>query len=95
MADDQRQFVRMSVRDRLAHELETDQEALVRALKDGIRLADRKAAAKAAGDWIALVYGRQLQRPSDEKPDTDPLDVAAMPREERRRLALEPRSPAS
>jgi hypothetical protein len=33
-------------------------EDVIAALQDGIRLAERKAAAKAAGDWIALVYGR-------------------------------------
>jgi hypothetical protein len=36
-----------------------------------------------------FVYGRQLQRPSDEQPATDPLDVASMPREERNKLARE------
>lgn len=62
--------------------LEENVEDIVAALKDGIRLPDRKAAAKAAGDWIALVYGRQLQQPADEQP-ADPLDVSAMTREQR------------
>jgi hypothetical protein len=53
----------MGVRDRLAHELESDQEALVQALKDGIRLPDRKAASQAAIGYVQLVYGSQLQRP--------------------------------
>jgi len=69
----------------LAHELESDQEALVRALKDGIRLSDRKAAAQAAIRYVQLVYGSQLQRPDDEKPGDDPLDIASMTREERDR----------
>lgn len=62
--------------------LEENVEDIVAALKDGIRLPDREAAAKAAGDWIALVYGRQLQQPADEQP-ADPLDVSAMTREQR------------
>lgn len=88
-AAETRRLARMTVRDRLAHELESDQEALVQALKDGIRLADRKAAAQAAMKYVQLVYGAQLQKPEDEKPTTEALDVAAMPREERARLARE------
>jgi hypothetical protein len=75
-----------AVRDRLAHELESDQEALVQALKDGIRLPDRKAAAQAAIRYVQLVYGSQLQRPADEEAFDDPLDVASMTIEERNRL---------
>lgn len=88
-AAETRRLARMSVRDRLAHELETDQDALVKALQDGIRLSDRKAAAQSAIRYVQLVYGSQLQKPEDEKPSTDALDVAAMPREERARLARE------
>jgi hypothetical protein len=32
---------------------------------------------------VQLVYGRQLQTPSDETTQKDPLDVASMTREER------------
>ena len=77
---------RMSVRDRLAHELDSDQEALVQALRDGIRLPDRKAAAQAAIPYVQLVYGSQLQRPADEETLDDPLDVASMTIEQRNRL---------
>jgi hypothetical protein len=49
----------------LGEALEENVEDVIAALKDGIRLADRKAAAKATGDWIALVYGRQLQKPEE------------------------------
>jgi hypothetical protein len=81
------------VRDRIGQALEENVEDVIGALKNGILLSDRKAAAKAAGDWIALVYGRQLQKPDDEQPATDPLDVASMTREERdalkRRLVAE------
>jgi hypothetical protein len=53
-------------------------------------LPDRKAAAQAAVRYVQLVYGSQLQRPEDESPSTtDPLNVAAMPRAERDRLARE------
>jgi hypothetical protein len=83
---EERKRARLSVRDRVGEALEENVEEVIAALKDGIRLADRKAAAKAAGDWIALVYGRQLQKPEDEKPSEDPLDVASMTREERDRL---------
>jgi hypothetical protein len=38
----------VSIRDRLAHEFESGREVLLRALKDGIRLSDGKAAAQAA-----------------------------------------------
>jgi hypothetical protein len=69
-----------------AHELESDQEALVQALKDGIRLPDRKAAAQAAMRDVQLVYGSQLQRPEDELAVGDRLDVGSMTREERNRL---------
>jgi hypothetical protein len=31
---------------------------------------------------VQLVYGRQLQQPSDETTQADPLDVASMSREE-------------
>jgi hypothetical protein len=35
---------------------------------------------------VQLVYGRQLQQPSDEAPSEDPLDVSRMSREERDQL---------
>jgi hypothetical protein len=85
-AAEKRRLARMNVRDRLAHELDSDQEALVQALKDGIRLPDRKAAAQAAIRYVQLVYGSQLQRPEDEPAADDPLDIASMTREERDRL---------
>jgi hypothetical protein len=49
-------------------------------------LPDRKAAAQAAIRDVQLVYGSQLQRPDDETPADDPLDIASMSREERDRL---------
>jgi hypothetical protein len=87
-AAEKRRLARMNVRDRLAHELDSDQEALVRALKDGIRLPDRKAASQAAVRYVQLVYGSQLQRPEDEQQADDPLSIASMSREERDRLKL-------
>jgi hypothetical protein len=63
------------------------------ALRRGIKQKDDAKAAKAAGDYVALVYGRQLQQKEDEQPITDPLDVDSMTREERdalkRRLVAE------
>jgi hypothetical protein len=85
-AAEKRRLARMSVRDRLAYELDSDQEALVQALKDGIRLPDRKAAAQAAIRYVQLVYGSQLQRAADEEAFDDPLDVASMTIEQRDRL---------
>ncbi len=35
---------------------------------------------------MQLVYGRQLQQPTDEQPATDPLDVASMSRQQRGKL---------
>jgi hypothetical protein len=62
-------------------------------LRRGIKQKDDAKAAKAAGDYVALVYGRQLQQKEDEQPITDPLDVDSMTREERdalkRRLVAE------
>ena len=47
----------------------------------------------AAGDYVALVYGRHLQQKEDEQPAVDELDVATMTRDERdalkRRLIAE------
>jgi hypothetical protein len=40
-------------------------------------------AAAVAVSYVQLVYGRQLQQPSDEATSADPLDVASMIREER------------
>ena len=85
-AAEKRRLARMSVRDRLAQELDSDQEALVQALRDGIRLPDRKAAAQAAIRYVQLVYGSQLQRPQDEETFEDPIGVASMTIEQRARF---------
>jgi hypothetical protein len=73
--------------------LDDDWPDVLAALRRGIKQKDDAKAAKAAGDYVALVYGRQLQQKEDEQPSTDPLDVASMTREERdalkRRLVAE------
>jgi hypothetical protein len=53
-------------------------------LQGGIKQPNDAAAARAAASYVQLVYGRQLQAPSDEQPSHgDALDVASMIREER------------
>jgi hypothetical protein len=73
--------------------LDDDWPDVLAALRRGIKQKDDAKAAKAAGDYVALVYGRKLQQKKDEQPTTDPLDVASMTREERdalkRRLMAE------
>jgi hypothetical protein len=63
--------------------LDDDWPGVLAALRLGIQQKDDAEAAKAAGDYVALVYGRQLQQKEDEGPRTDPLHVASMTREER------------
>ena len=53
------------------------------------RTASRKSLRDGIRHYVALVYGRQVQKPEDEQPATDPFDVASMPREERIKLAHE------
>jgi hypothetical protein len=67
--------------------LDDDWPDVLAALRRGIKQKDGAKAAKAAGDYVALVYG--LQQKEDEQPITDPLDVASMTREERDALKRE------
>jgi hypothetical protein len=44
----------------------------------------RLKAGRTAVAYVQLVYGRQLQQKEDEQPaDSDPLDIASIPREQR------------
>jgi hypothetical protein len=52
-------------------------------LRRGLEDKDAGKAARTAVAYVQLVYGRQLQQPSDEATQADPLDVASMSREER------------
>jgi hypothetical protein len=52
------------------------------ALRRGLSDEDSRKAGAVAASYVQLVYGRQLQRPTDEQP-ADPLDVSAMTREQR------------
>ncbi len=92
-AAEARKQARLSVRERAAEALDDDWPDVLQALRDGLKLADRAKAAKIAGDYVALVYGRQLQQKGDEQPSTDELDVGSMTREQRdtlkRRLVSE------
>jgi hypothetical protein len=67
----------------LTQEFEGDADALVDALKAGIRDKVRDRAVRSAQAWIQLIYGRQLQGRADEG---DPLDISAMSQEERNTL---------
>jgi hypothetical protein len=54
------------------------------ALRRGLKDPNAGRASRAAIGYVQLVYGRQLQQPTDEQPrQADPLDVAAMSREQR------------
>jgi hypothetical protein len=64
----------------LTQELEGDADALVDALKAGIRDESATVRVRSAQAWIQLIYGRQLQGRADEG---DPLDISAMSQEER------------
>lgn len=85
-AAETRREARQSVRARAAEALADDFEDVLSALRRGIKQPDDAKAAKAAHDYVALVYGRQLQRPEDEKPSVDPLEIGSMTRVERDEL---------
>jgi hypothetical protein len=63
--------------------LDDDWPAVLDALRRGLADKDSGKASRTAIAYVQLVYGRQLQRPSDETTQADPLDVASMSREER------------
>jgi hypothetical protein len=86
-AAEKRRQARLSVRERAALALDDDWPDVLAALRRGIKQPNDAAAARAAIGYVQLVYGRQLQAPSDEQPsDGDALDVASMTREEREAL---------
>ena len=76
----------MSVRERAAAALEDDWPDVLAALRAGLKDKDSRKAAAVAVSYVQLVYGRQLQQPSDEARTEDPLDVSRMSREERNAL---------
>jgi hypothetical protein len=63
--------------------LDDDFPAVLAALRRGLEDKDSRKAAAVALSYVRLVYGRQLEQPSDEATSADPLDVASMTREER------------
>jgi hypothetical protein len=73
----------MSVRERAAAALDDDYPDVLAALRRGLDDKDSRKAAAVAVSYVQLVYGGQLQRPSDETTQADPLDVASMSRDER------------
>ena len=81
-AAEKRRQARLSVRERAALALDDDWPDVLAALRAGIKSGKPSERARAAIGYVQLVYGRQLQQPSDEQP-ADPLDVSAMTREQR------------
>jgi hypothetical protein len=64
-------------------------DEVVAAYLAGIRSDDPNRAYRAADAWISRVHGRPKETVENVSSTDDPLDVAAMPREERARLARE------
>jgi hypothetical protein len=86
-AADRRRQARESVRQRAAKALDADFDDVLTALRNGLKQPDPAKAAKVAGDYVALVYGRQLQKPEDERLNqADSLEFSSMTREERAKL---------
>jgi hypothetical protein len=69
-------------RRRAARALDDDFPAVLAALRRGLEDKDAGRASRTAIAYVQLVYGRQLQQPSDEATAADPLDVSAMSRDE-------------
>jgi hypothetical protein len=80
---------RETLRDKLARKLEEHADEVVAAYLAGIRSDDPNRAYWAADAWISRVHGRPKETVENVSSTDDPLDVAAMPREERARLARE------
>ncbi|SRR6266545_121216 len=78
-AAEKRRRARLSLADRLTAELEEDSDAVVNALKAGLRAKSETVRVRSAQAWISLIYGRQLQGRGDEASE---LDVVAMSQEE-------------
>ncbi len=81
---EQRRKARLSLADRLTQELESDADALVSALKRGVRSSSETVAVRSAQAWVQLIYGRQLQGKGDEAGSD--LDVMSMSAQERDQL---------
>lgn len=81
-----RREARQSVRERAAAALDDDWPDVLKALQAGLKDGKPADRARVAVSYVQLVYGRQLQKPDDEKPAVDPLDVASLTREEREAL---------
>jgi hypothetical protein len=80
---------RETLRDKLARKLEEHADEVVGAYLAGIRSDDPTRAYRAADAWISRVHSRPKETIDSVSSTDDPLDVAAMPREERARLARE------
>lgn len=78
-----RKEARQSVRERAAAALDDDFPAVLEALRIGLAEGKPSERARVAVSYVQLVFGRQLQKPEDEKPEADPLDVASLTRDER------------
>ncbi len=84
---------RETLRDKLARKLEEHADEVVAAYLAGIRSDDPNRAYRAADAWISRVHGRPKETVENVTVPDDPLDIAAMSREERdalkRRLIAE------
>ena len=87
------QALRETLRDKLARKLEEHADEVVAAYLAGIRSDDPNRAYRAADAWISRVNGRPKETIENGTAWDDPLDVAAMSREQRdalkRRLIAE------
>lgn len=86
-AAERRREARQSVRARAASALDDDFDDVLSALRAGIRDGKPAERARAAIGYVQLVYGRQLQQPTDERVNqADELDIASMPKAQRDEL---------
>jgi hypothetical protein len=72
------------LRDRAADALNEDGDAVLEALRTGVREGSPASRAQAAVSWVQLVYGRQLQAPKDEQA---PAALELSPQERSRLIA--------
>ena len=77
---------RETLRDKLARKLEEHADEVVAAYLAGIRSGDPNRAYRAADAWISRVHGRPKETVENVTVPDDPLDIAAMSREEREAL---------
>jgi hypothetical protein len=85
-AAEARREARLSVRERALAALDDDWPDVLAALRRGLKDGDARKASQTAVSYVQLVFGKQLQKPEDEKPASDPLEIGSMTRVERDEL---------